>query len=374
MPGLNKLLVLLLSLQLLACGQKDPMEVILSSDDPRIRTVLDNPEGYDVQIRYTRINREEDSVRLTNYDYQVNDRDYFYPASTVKLPTAVLVLEWLNEQPGITRKDSFLIEGDSIRTTFEQEIIELFAVSDNDAYNRLFEVLGKDEINQRLRSKGIEPVRISHRFRGATSYDLDTDPIDIFRSDTVFMHLESKTSQPIQVLNMNRILKGLGYISNDTLVRTPFDCTRRNYYPISAQTEVLNRLYFPELYPESEQFNLSEEQLAFLRSSMSRLPKDAGYNDEDHYDSYVKFFLYGDSKKNIPEHIKIYNKVGLAYGTLTDCAYIVDEKNNVEFMLTATILVNANKIFNDGIYEYDSIGIPFLAGLGQAAYEYELAH
>ena len=70
--------------------------------------------------------------------------------------------------------------------------------------------------------------------------------------------------------------------------------------------------------------------------------------------------------------MKIYNKVGYAYGTLTDCAYIHDIKNNIEFMVTATILVNHDGIFNDNVYEYDQIGIPFLAQLGRELYEQEL--
>ena len=67
--------------------------------------------------------------------------------------------------------------------------------------------------------------------------------------------------------------------------------------------------------------------------------------------------------------IRIYNKVGDAYGTITDVAYIKDKKNEIEFILTATILVNENKIFNDDIYESDQIGIPFLAALGRAVLE-----
>ncbi|MGB5359311.1 MAG: hypothetical protein WBN27_05150, partial [Eudoraea sp.] len=65
-------------------------------------------------------------------------------------------------------------------------------------------------------------------------------------------------------------------------------------------------------------------------------------------------------------------KVGFAYGTLTDCAYIVDEKNHIEFMLTATILVNKDDIFNNDNYEYEEIGIPFLAALGREFYNYAL--
>ena len=104
---------------------------------------------------------------------------------------------------------------------------------------------------------------------------------------------------------------------------------------------------------------------------MHTLPRNNGYDEKEHYDSYVKFFMYGDSKERIPEHIKIYNKVGYAYGTLTETALITDEKEDIAFLLSATILVNKNGIFNDDTYEYDEIGIPFLAQLGRELYIYE---
>jgi hypothetical protein len=88
-------------------------------------------------------------------------------------------------------------------------------------------------------------------------------------------------------------------------------------------------------------------------------------------DGYCKFFIYGDSEETIPDTIEIYNKVGFAYGTLTDCAYIRDTEKGVEFMLTATILVNENGIFNDDQYEYEETGLPFLSALGRQVYEYE---
>jgi hypothetical protein len=64
--------------------------------------------------------------------------------------------------------------------------------------------------------------------------------------------------------------------------------------------------------------------------------------------------------------------VGWAYGCLTDVSYVADFKNNVEFMLTATIYVNADGILNDDKYEYETIGWPFMNKLGQAVYAHEL--
>ena len=108
---------------------------------------------------------------------------------------------------------------------------------------------------------------------------------------------------------------------------------------------------------------------------MAMLPRESDYPQYDpkqYYDSYAKFFMFGDSKAPIPEKIRIFNKVGLAYGYLTDNAYIVDFEHNIEFLLTATILVNRNEIFNDGNYEYNEVGLPFLAELGRGLYDYEL--
>ena len=106
---------------------------------------------------------------------------------------------------------------------------------------------------------------------------------------------------------------------------------------------------------------------------MGRTPPevDVPFFDRDHYyDSYCKFLMYGDLKGEMTDRIRIYNKVGLAHGTLTDVAYIKDDQG-VEFLLAATVLVNHNQIFNDGEYEYDALGIPFLGALGREVYEYE---
>jgi hypothetical protein len=64
--------------------------------------------------------------------------------------------------------------------------------------------------------------------------------------------------------------------------------------------------------------------------------------------------------------------VGDSYGYLIDNAYIVDFENGVEFMLSAVINTNTDRVYNDGKYEYKSIGYPFMKNLGRAVYTYEL--
>ena len=50
---------------------------------------------------------------------------------------------------------------------------------------------------------------------------------------------------------------------------------------------------------------------------------------------------------------------------------VIYKFKGIEFFLTATILTNKNEIFNDDQYEYDQLGIPFLAALGREMYEFE---
>jgi len=74
----------------------------------------------------------------------------------------------------------------------------------------------------------------------------------------------------------------------------------------------------------------------------------------------------------MPQHVRVFNKVGWAYGCLTDVSYVVDFKNKVEYMLAATIYVNSDNILNDDKYEYETVGWPFLYEIGQTIYRYEL--
>ena len=74
----------------------------------------------------------------------------------------------------------------------------------------------------------------------------------------------------------------------------------------------------------------------------------------------------------MPPAVRVFNKVGWAYGFLTDVSYVLDTVRNVEYMLAATIYVNGDGILNDDRYDYDSIGYPFLYSIGQAVYDYEI--
>ncbi|MGS0524574.1 serine hydrolase [Zobellia nedashkovskayae] len=169
----------------------DPLDGILTSNTPQIKRVMDSLDQHEVQIRYTQIDRTGDEVSFTDYNFQVDSNNYFYPASTAKLPTAVVALTRLNQMDSLSLNTRFYVEGDSIETTFSEVISQIFAVSDNDANNRLIEFLGQDTINTVLRRAGVAPIRIWQRL-GNDDDNATTKPLIIYENDSTVRMLSKK--------------------------------------------------------------------------------------------------------------------------------------------------------------------------------------
>ncbi len=159
-------------------------------------------------------------------------------------------------------------------------------------------------------------------------------------------------------------------------INSPFEFTYKNFYPLQDQQQILKAVLFPESVDSIKRFGLTEPDRKLVMQYMSQLPRETKYPnyqaDENYYDSYGKHFIFGEKKKPIPSNIRIFNKEGDAYGYMIDNAYVVDFKNNVEFMLSAVINTNTDGVYNDGKYEYHKIGYPFMRNLGRTVYKYEL--
>ena len=161
---------------------------------------------------------------------------------------------------------------------------------------------------------------------------------------------------------------------NDNVINEPFDFTAHNSLSLLSMQQMLQSVMFPESVPAKQRFNLAEDDRRFLLQYLSQYPSetpDPKYDTSEFYDSYVKFF-FRDSTGKMPEGVRVFNKVGWAYGFLTDVSYVADFKNGVEYMLSATVYVNSDEVLNDGKYEYTTVGWPFLYQLGQTIYQHEL--
>jgi len=365
---------------------------LLQQHKDRFGKVLAKPEQYDIQILYTQIDRDaRNRPSFRTYGYRVDKDRYFYPASTVKFPAVLLALETVNglRAKGVTRETTLLtdtdqpgqtaVRADSTAASGLPSVAhyakKILLVSDNDAFNRLYELIGQCAFNERLYAKGYRNLRIVHRLSLPMTPEQNrfTNPIR-FVADNRTLH-----SQPgVRCEGVFRpgepIRRGVGFMKGDSLIRQPFDFTEKNYFSLEDQQAMLKAVLFPEAVPARQRFNLTASDYRFLYQYMSQLPRETSFPryDSTHYDSYVKFLLAGDQKGPFPKGIRIFNKVGDAYGFLIDNAYIVDFDRGVEFMLSAVIYCNEDGVFNDDHYDYDTVGFPFLGNLGRVIYEYEL--
>ena len=382
-----------ISVLLVACAPITPLEKALSYAEPIVQQLLDDSR-HEIQLRYTQIKRDTAGLpSFVTHSLNENGDAYFYPASTVKLPVAVLALQRLNElkaagfaidactpmqiydaafEKPIALTDSTKADGS---LTVSHLIKKIFLVSDNDAYNYLFDFLGRDYINAQLNEKGLSQTQIQHKFLFEADNTQTWSYVFLNGPDSLYLQPSITSEVTLSTNAKMGLLKGRGYKSDGQLIKQPFDFSAKNRMSLADLEGVMKRVIFPEAFAEDQRFNLTEKDYSFLRFWMSRNTlesQEPNYAaDSTHYDSYVKFFVYGDRPGQMNDTVRIYNKVGLAYGTLTDIAYIVDRFHAVEFLLSATILVNENQIFNDNTYEYDEKGIPFLGALGRAVLAFE---
>ena len=392
---IRRIVSLFLLMWVFGCQPKDPVPFQDGLNDyPTLSKVLGDPEKYQVQILFTRIDRNEHGKPIfTDFPLHVDDTHYFYPASTVKLPIAVLALEWLEEQnrEGLNLETVMLT--DSVRpsqvpaladSTSESGlpsighyIKKILLVSDNDASNRLYELMGMEYLNRKLREKGLDHTIIMQRlsFPASPEENRNFNPIRfVDKSGKTLLELPERQSDSVYIVPGNPKIGKAHYVKG-TLVEEPMDFSYKNKFSLSDLHGVVQRLIFPESFLESERFAINEEHRAFILKYMSMFPAESDYPSYDpveYYDGFSKFFKFGTSKEPIPGRFRIFNKTGWSYGYLIDGSYFVDFENGVEFFVSAVGYFNDNQTLNDDTYETDSIGLPFFTELGEYLYQMEL--
>lgn len=373
----------------------NPLERALAAQAGDFDEILSHPERYELQIIYTQIDRDaEQRPHFKSFYWNVDSSRYFYPASTVKLPLALLALEKLNKlrqsgYPQLSRDTPYMIDSVRMyqkrvwrdpsapqsRPSVAQDIRKILVVSDNEAYNHLFEFLGRAYINNMLQAKGYNRTGIVHRF-GAPGRENEYGSPLTFYNTSGGLYKQGATLDTSRHTNpQHHTRKGRAYVdTRDSMVNEPFDFAGKNWFALTDMEKMLRAVLFPEAVPERERFGLSADDYRFVRHYMGIFPRECDfprYDTAEYYDGYVKFFMFGDAKTRRDGKVRVFNKVGEAYGTLTDVAYIVDFERNTEFVLAATILCNEDAVFNDDHYDYDQIGYPFLARLGRAVHAFD---
>jgi hypothetical protein len=322
----------------------------------------------------------------------VGTNQYYYPASLVKLPVALLALEKMNRK-NISLNDRIVINDDfecgsvkfvelSRRTNidFKQIFEELLIVSDNDFYNTLYHFITPKEINDRLQELGFTGTRIYKAFTGCHWHDqLETNSYSVLNreGDTVY-------TQPYSVLDSNEILNAYNYTSSrlfglkheneeGKIVLGPYDLNYSLEIPLEEIHEMLQRLVFPERYPVAKRWNLKWEDRKFIQRCLSKYPNELNSTHRPIVKKWPKTkYKYILSKELNSNHdYRTQSKLGLSYGFSSETCFFNDYEN-VQFFLSVSLYTNRNNIVNDGDYEYEPVAKPFMSALSKMLIEYQL--
>lgn len=374
----------------------DPFLEQLLAAEPGLADMLLHRKDRNTQIIFTQIDRGANGMPLlTHHYFNVDPNKYFYPASVVKLPVSLLALQRLNElqNMGIDRNTSMITEAANAaqtavyndpttpdgRPTVAQYIRKIFTVSDNDAFNRLYEFLGQDYINRSLQQKGYKDVQLLHRLQISLSEaaNRQTNPVKFISPGNTILYEQPAFTNATNYAVRNDSL-GKAYYQNGVLYNGPMNFSLKNRISLQDLHSVLISLIFPEQVAAGQRFNISAADRVFILQAMSSYPAEASAelpflaDTSKYWPASNKLLLWGGEKGPVPPGIRIFNKTGGAYGQLLDVAYIVDFEKGVEFFLSAVTYCNSDGVINDDKYDYNTTGIPVLKQLGQTIYNYEV--
>lgn len=370
---------------------KDDLVVSILDSHEGLTEVVDRAADFRLQVVLGLVEEDSDGTSVLRQHGFRSGAEYFYPASTVKLFAAVAAAQKLvdlRETTGLAidldtplvyypqfedgemeSGDEDNVEGGKI--TVRQQIRKIFLVSDNQAFNYLYELVGQDGLAESMRRAGLDSPRIVHRlseFRSAEE-NRQFPRIDFVGSDFTYT-LPERSAKPLPPPDkVNRIVVGDGYFSDDEQIDEPMDFSPKNHFPLADLQRVLCMLVRPDVDCGGAGFELESADREVMLESMSQYPRESTnpvFDPEEYADAYVKDLLPGLERVIPKERLRIYNKTGQAYGFSIENAWVVDTETGRGFFLAATLYTNKDGILNDDEYEYEEIALPFMADLGEA--------
>lgn len=371
-----------------------PIDRVLASDS-RFAGVVGRAAEHRLQVLLSWVRGSPElgarQPTLERSGYRV-DAEYFYPASTVKLLASIGALEALGAMPDpapaidtplrflpifpdqtIEDRDETNLAGGTI--TLAHEMRKIFLVSDNVAFNRLYDFVGQRELNELMWRAGLKDVRLSHRLSEGRTLEQNrrTRSIECLVPDAPPVVVPARTSPPeldLRLSNIPGLDIGEAYLAGDAKVEKPMNFSERSRITLVDLQNALVMLARPDidLGPDHPGFALSWSHRRWLLNLMGEFPGDSinpVYDRKEFADDYVKFLLPGLLRVAPRNDWIIRNKVGQAYGFTIENAYVEHRPSGRACFVTATIYTNSDGVLNDNIYEYDQVAFPFMSDLGE---------
>lgn len=379
-----------------AAGTTDRIEntslaELLAQHPEKFAQFVADPSRFRLQILLSEVIETPTGPTLERFGYRV-DAEYFYPASAIKTCAAVAALRTVNGMrkkygpevnldtpmrfhPLFSGEELEFVDPSNLRgetITVGHEIRKLFLVSDNVAYNRLYELAGHSDINTWMWDAGLESVRIRHRLSTTRSLieNLQSPKIEFVLDEEFSIEIPARESRlRLEVQSGAGIDVGTGYRTGGELRKAPMSFAEKNRMSLVDLQDMNVMILRPDVRLGKKGFMLTDADREFLKHAMAEYAHESTnplYDEESHPDDYVRFILHGLTRVAPQEDLVVYDKIGLAYGFSVENAYVVNRRNGKSFFLTATIYTNSDGILNDDRYDYDDVAFPFWKDLGEA--------
>jgi beta-lactamase class A len=315
---------------------------------------------------------------------------YFYPASAIKPFVAVAALHAAAEQ-GVgldtpLRIDALAVEHEGREvpvsegarsTTLRSLVRDALQVSDNPAFNRLFDVVGRDRANAALAEWGYGSVRIQSRLAAASR-----DPAVQGRAPAVGRRsgrgersewepwlAERTATRAVASIAAPGVEVGRAYIDEEgQRVEGPLSFATHNAASLDDLVRLLVHLTEPGEHAIDGALPLSDEARQWVVQTMTEPPPASRRLDAATRRRMLRPLEAGVLDAlgpNEAEAVRVTSKVGYSYGYFIDVARIAHARTRRRFFVGVVVYANANGVLNDDRYETEALARPFVEALGR---------
>ena len=238
------------------------------------------------------------------------------------------------------------------------EIQKLLSWSDNDAYNRLWDMVGHAEANAEMARLGFASVRLHHKMNAKPELSLKTLRVTLLPPGMRGVVSKRRVSDTeLAPTDAKRLLVGKAHNDEGKLVDEPLDFGGKNYASLEDLQRLLLSVVRPD-HPDAVALRLTDDQRAHVVKAMTRDPDHPAAAEHGP-------LLPGVVDAIGKDNIRYISKSGRAYGFHLENAYIENTANGHAMLVTAVVYANPNGVLNDDDYAYDETSRPLLASLGE---------
>lgn len=350
--------------------------------DKRFAELLAAAEAHRLQIVVTEVSRVDKAVTLTTHGYRAGV-EYYYPASAIKTFASVAALRELaslkiadRETPvaickGSAKKCKTTRDKGNLRggvITIGQEIRKMQVVSDNGAFNRLYDFVGHEAMNTSLVPLGFASLRIGHRLstRETAEQHRHTPAMELRPKGGEIVEIAARTSDYVPASHgVPGTLVGEAVKIDGVVVPGPKEFEGRNGVLLCDMQRLTIGLVMPERGPD---LGLSASDREFLVATMTLDPKASKnpvFTSPAETEDRFKPMLPGLLRVVPRSRVRYVNKAGKAFGFHVENAYVEDLTSGRAFFVAATVYANRDGVLDDDRYDYADVTEPFYAHLGE---------